>query len=164
MFGEIVDGVVHFNERAAIVQELWATLPNRFPGIDVDAFIVMPNHVHGILIRTQEIEPRVEISMQPYTQKQTHVAAQTRNSLHDYRIDPHRMQSLNEIIRTFKSVVSYTIRKSGTPEFAWQRDFYEHVIRNPQQLDHFRSYIINNPATWLDDTLHPDMANPYKLE
>ena len=108
MFGEIVNGVLHCNERAAIVQELWDTLPTRFPGIELDAFIVMPNHVHGILIRTQEFKPSVGISTEQATPKSTFITSQNRHSLHDYRIDPHRMQSLNEIMRTFKSVVSYT--------------------------------------------------------
>ena len=176
MFGEIANGVLHCNERGAIVQELWDTLPTRFPGIELDAFIVMPNHVHGILIRTQEIEPSIETHTQSAQSAQSaqltqsdihkpaHTSSHTGHTLRDYRTNPHRMQTLNEIVRTFKGITSYTLHKQGTSEFAWQREFYELVIRNQQQLDHFRSYIMNNPTTWLDDKLHPNMENPYKVE
>lgn len=157
-FGEIVDGILNVNERGAIVQEIWNTLPNRFPGIDIDAFIVMPNHVHGILIRSEEIELPSEVSTS------LQARGQTRGTLRDYRVDPHRRQTLSEIVRTFKGASTYTIRKSGMSEFAWQRDFHEHIIRNQQQLDYIRSYIVNNPQTWLNDTFHPDMISPDKRE
>ena len=115
----------------------------------------MPNHVHGVLVRVQSIT-----TSSPTTPIQPYEQGQTKGQLHTYRTHPQRMSMLNEMMRTFKAVTSHTIRKNGTSSFAWQRDYYEHIIRNQDQLDFVRTYISNNPATWQDDKLHPNMFKP----
>ena len=63
---------------------------------------------------------------------------------------------LHEMVRTFKAVASYHLRRSGkTPDFRWQREYYEHIIRTPQELDIIRAYILTNPSRWQQDKLHP---------
>jgi putative transposase len=126
------------------------TLPQRFPGIALDDFVFMPNHVHGILVRSQEIAPantKDVVPSSPATSEPPFIP-QT------YRTDPKRWQTLSEIIRTFKAVTSYTLRRNGVPEFAWHRDYYEHIIRNEAELERILLYMLNNPQTWHKDTLN----------
>ena len=163
MFGEVVDGVMHMNDGGKIAQRLWNTLSKRFPGVELDAFVVMPNHLHGILVRTHR-EPVMPSSNTASGNRETHIASQTiadtTNIFHAYRKDPRRRQHLSEMIRTFKAVTSYTVRRNGTPNFAWKHDYYERIIRNEQELEFIRLYIANNPAKWQDDSLHPNMLKP----
>ena len=147
-FGEIIDDRMHLSEQGRIAQYEWNNLSRRFPGIELDHYVIMPNHVHGILIRTQRIKP-------PIRDEPSSVISHTTGILRTQRIDPMRSQKLHEIMRTFKAVVSCRIHKSATPEFAWQREYYDHIIRNQQQLDRIRTYIINNPTTWRKDSLRP---------
>ncbi len=147
-FGEIVDSQMCLSEQGKIAQYEWNNLPRRFPGIELDYNVIMPNHVHGILVRTQRIPP-------PPHEEPASITSRTTGPLRAPRIDPTRSQNLHEIIRTFKAVVSCRIHKSATPEFAWQREYYDHIIRNQQQLDRIRRYILNNPSIWHKDSLRP---------
>ena len=163
MFGEVVDGVMHMNEGGKIAQRLWDTLPKRFPDVELDAYVVMPNHIHGILVHThnEPILSSTSVNDTASVSKETQVPSQTvvdtTNIFHAYRKDPRRRQHLSELIRTFKAVTSYTVRRNGMPDFAWKHDYYERIIRNEQELEAIRLYIANNPAKWQDDTLHPNM-------
>jgi REP element-mobilizing transposase RayT len=97
-------------ERSIIEQEL-LSLQERFPGVGVDVFVIMPNHVHTII------------------------------SLNDSAV------SLSRIIQVFKSVTTLKLKKSGyNGRFLWQRNFYEHVIRNEKALAQIRKYAVDNPA------------------
>jgi putative transposase len=58
---------------------------------------------------------------------------------------------LRAVVRTFKGATTYRIRAEDKPDFAWQRNYFEHVIRNDEDLDRIRQYIVNNPASWAED-------------
>ncbi len=66
-----------------------------------------------------------------------------------------RSPILGAVVRTFKAATTRLIRVNGTPGFAWQRDYYESIITCQEYLDTLRHYIVNNPAKWVDDSLHP---------
>jgi len=117
-FGKVIEGNVHLNDGGKIVQSVWDDLPRRFPSVTLDEYIIMPNHMHGIIIQSGESN----------TTKPAPV--------------------LGQIIRAFKAVSTVRIRRSLWPEFAWQDDFYEHIIRKNGELDRIRAYIVNNPARW----------------
>ena len=166
MFGEVVEGVMRLNECGNIAQRLWYTLPKRFPGVELDAFVVMPNHIHAILVHThnESIIYSASSNNTTSTDKESHIPTQsipdTTNIFHAYRKDPRRRQHLSEMIRTFKAVTSYTVRRNGMPDFAWKHDYFERIIRNEQELERIRHYIVNNPAKWQDDSLHPNIHKP----
>ncbi len=121
VFGTVVDGNVHLSEKGEIAQQLWNGLPERFPRLEIDEFVIMPDHVHGILVIPFDINTP-EIAM----------------------------PTLGQIVRTYKAVSNRSIRLSGMPEFEWQRSYNEHIIRlrNKNELDRIRQYIINNPVRW----------------
>jgi putative transposase len=149
-FGAIKDGVMQLSEEGLIAQRLWYTLSQRFPGIELDDFVFMPNHMHGIIVRSQEISLSATVGVS----KLSPARSQPEYLLEPYRTNPKRSQKLSEIVRTFKGVTSYTLRRNGAPEFAWHRDYWEHVIRNEKELERIRLYMVNNPQTWHKDTLN----------
>ena len=129
------------NAQGESVAEAWAWLSQRYPYVELDAWVVMPNHLHGILIITN-----------------TGAA----NGRGDSRIAPTpnarlRRKSLGRLIGAFKTVSTKRINQIGDTagNRVWQRDYYEHIIRNQRELDALREYIRANPARWADDSDNP---------
>ena len=136
LFGKIVDGEMVLNAFGEIVAHEWVTTQTMRENIIIDAWVVMPNHIHGIIIirrGTRRRAPTTEQFGQP-----TH-------------------NSIPTIIRGFKSTVTKQINGlRHTPGAKiWQRNYYEHVIRNDDDLAEIREYIANNPLQW-----HLDRENP----
>ena len=126
-FGTVNNGVMEKNDYGKIITECWQDLPNHYPNVKIDARVVMPNHVHGIII-----------------------IGYVGNGLKPFPTQPH---GLSEIIRGFKTFSSRCINKSNDKKnkFRWQKSFYDHIIRNEESLNKIREYIINNPETWDSD-------------
>lgn len=136
LFGAIRDEQLELNQWGRIAQENWLAVPKHFPHVVLDAFIIMPTHMHGILFIVQQ-EPSDESS---------YVRAQ-----HAAPIQHHRPRvlpgSLGAIIRSYKSAVTKAINEQRyTPpgQSAWHHNCYERVIRNQAELDEIRHYITNN--------------------
>jgi putative transposase len=135
LFGEVIDGVVRPNEMGTIVQQTWDELPTHYHGIELDAFIVMPNHVHGIIILADQSERRhtiPEIVRGFKTFSARRVNERVRIGVH---VGGGFKPALGPQTRTVR----------------WQRGYYEYVIRNEKALNRIRAYIANNPARWTDD-------------
>jgi putative transposase len=120
-----------------------------FPGF-IDEFIIMPNHVHGIIvinapdIREGTVETQHAASLQH--NEQNHPPKQTRQKLLP------KPGSISAIVRSYKSAVTRWAGKNGYPEFRWQARFYDRIIRDEQSLSILRAYIIENPRKWdMDD-------------
>ena len=144
IFGEIVGGVMHLSEAGRIMQECWDELPNHHSGVRLDAFVVMPNHVHGIVVLYDD-------------GIRSAVGAQHAVPLQHSQQYNVRPGSLGAILRSFKSAATKRVNERhgvpGTP--IWQRNYYEHVVRNELQLDFIRTYIVNNPSNWQNDIENP---------
>ena len=144
LFGKIIDGVMHLNRYGAIVEDEWLKSSVIRAEIKLDEYIVMPNHFHGIII----INPVGANGRSPLRSASQHLSMKSR--------------SLSSLMAGFKSAVTKKINlirnAPGTP--IWQRNYYEHIIRNQESLDKIRQYVINNPLSWQIDQLHPD--NPSK--
>jgi REP element-mobilizing transposase RayT len=146
LFGDIVDGEMRLNEVGKVAEWIWKALPQYFPSVEVDQFVVMPNHLHGILVLSEAF---TDVPMSdPGTSK---------NAISKQAF-PMTMSSvaptLGQIIRKFKALTSYYLHAVGAAEFAWQERYYEHVVRNDQDLKRIREYIVNNPARWAEDDLY----------
>ena len=131
--GTVQDGMLVPSPAGEMVAACWATLPERFPHIDLDVFTLMPNHIHGnILI----LKTGLNAAQNPIV--------------------------LGDIVGAFKSITTHQyiqgVREKGWEPFQkrlWHRDYYEHIIRSERALDAIRAYIIHNPANWQADQLHP---------
>lgn len=146
MFGEVADGKVCLNASGELVQKIWNTLPDRFSSVQLDEFIIMPNHVHGILVLAGPQSPSSSIMSNPGVanvpaQPQSYMEAKNGNR-------PTLRPRLGEVIRTFKGAATYLIRSTVSPAFAWQSHYHDHIIRDQDDLDRIRLYIIDNPTRW----------------
>ena len=132
LLGEVLNGEMKLSPEGEIVREVWLGLPRHYPNLELDSFIVMPDHIHGVLILT-DLDTR-------------HDKGEGLNP--SPTIKRH---ALPEIVRGFKALSTRSINcRANTPETAvWQRSFYDHVIRNPQDLDDIRKYISENPLRWV---------------
>lgn len=137
LFGEAAGGVVRLNDAGLVVAECWQAIPDHFPQVELDEFVVMPNHLHGIIINDG---------------RGTACRAQIEESF-----GGPVAGSLATIIRSFKSAVTKRINtlrdNPGVP--VWQRNYYERVIRHDRELDGIRQYIADNPAKWETDDNYP---------
>ena len=147
LFGDIIDYSMQLNQYGEIVREQWLQSAVIRTEIELDEFIVMPNHFHAIVI----INP---------------VGANGHSPLPKSSNKPimplMKPKSLSSLMVGFKSSVTKQINLiRHTPGAKiWQRNYYEHIVRNKQSLNNIRQYIINNPLSWGKDQLHPD--NPSK--
>ena len=150
LFGEIVDGEMRLNEYGNIVKACWDDLPNHYPHTVLDAFVIMPNHVHGIITivdDARDVNANIGIGAGSVGAGLKPAPTKTVNKRH----------GLSEIVRAFKTFSSRRINETrdnpGCP--VWQRNFYEHVIRNEEELSGVRQYIIDNPLKWELDEENP---------
>jgi len=157
LFGEIVDGEVRLSDDGKVVSDEWMRSRNIRQEIDFDAWIIMPNHLHGIVI----IQPS-DLSIELSDRTTNNVGANGRSPLQETnqdRIIPSmKPRSLSSFIAGFKSGTTkrINVRRNapGTP--VWQRNYYEQIIRDERALQAVRQYIQNNPLAWWQDELHPD--------
>jgi putative transposase len=145
LLGDIVDRGIRLNNYGDIAMKCWDDLPGHYSHIGLDAFIVMPNHVHGVII----IDNGVRAGFKPAL-LDNHVV----NNRSGFKPAPTtKYYGLPEIVRAFKTFSSRQInRVRNTPGVpVWQRNYYEHIIRSETELDKIREYSICNPLNWRDD-------------
>ena len=133
-FGDIVNGKMYLNELGKITYNEWLKIKEMRKGVDLDEFIIMPNHLHGIIIITND---HINNNDENNNNVETHGYA----SLQPSQIK----QNLSNIIRGFKGSVTNIIHTSLNEEFAWQPRFYEHIVQNQNDLFRIRKYIKLNP-------------------
>jgi len=136
LFGEIGNGSMQFNRFGEIVQACWQDLPSRYPGMELDALVVMPNHLHAIVLLP--------------------VGAIHELPLRSCRIQRRKML-LPKIVGYAKMNTAKRINQlRNTPSTSvWQRNYYEHIIRDETSLSNIRLYISENPMRWADDEENP---------
>jgi len=128
IFGGVIDAEMRCNAIGQIVVDTWRSLPPRFAGLVLDEFVVMPNHLHGVL----------------------HLG----DGAASVRV------VLGAVIRAFKSqsaiAANRLLQRPGQP--LWQRNYFERVVRDEEELQRIRDYIVNNPACWGEDTENPTIS------
>jgi putative transposase len=133
---------MRLNDAGRMVRSVWEGLPDRFSRMELDAFVVMPNHVHGIIV----IHGRGEASAMPlHASKERLESDASPLQRHPNGTQPG---SLFAIVQNFKSISTRKMNAArgmlGTP--TWQRNYHEHIVRNEIDLRRIREYIIGNPA------------------
>ena len=129
----------------AVTQQRWLEIPKHFPTVQLDEWVIMPNHLHGIITVTCR-----GVQLNAPTEGIT-----VRNSGNRFSMISPRRNTLPVIIRTYKAAVSTLCRRVGYKHFKWQRGYYEHVIRNEDELNRARQYILDNPLQWEMDENNP---------
>lgn len=149
IFGSIADGRMHLNGFGKIVGECWDLVPEHFPNVELDEFIIMPNHVHGIFIIMDDSVHMMESAGSTHSVGATHASPLQQSS----RLHGPKSRSVGSIVGSFKSAAAKRINEiRGEPGArVWQRNYYEHVIRDEIEMNRIRQYIMDNPAKWESD-------------
>lgn len=162
-FGEIRNGKLIQTKQSQICMTCWLDLPNHYPNCILDAFVIMPNHVHAVIfIDNSAIDTDtapVETGLKPVsTRKPVSTPVPKPPGTHDKtaRAKTNRNRkkySLSEIVRGFKTFTARKINEyqntQGQP--FWQTRFHDRIIRDENELNRIREYIQNNPRNWKED-------------
>jgi REP element-mobilizing transposase RayT len=139
--------MMRLNDAGAMILDVWHKIPEHFPNIDIDEFVVMPNHFHGIIVvGAQFIVP---FNCDAINQKK-------KQGVTNQGVMNHA-PTVGEIVRAFKArgthAINQTRNSPGHP--VWQRNYYEHIIRSEEEMNRVREYIMGNPLKWAEDKDNP---------
>ena len=157
-FGHVVNDTMELSALGLVADACWRQIPLHHVGVGLDEHIVMPNHVHGIVIINEKQHMDVngrDVQLNVPTGKIIALNA-TSTGEYDKRRGTNKPMSpvkgsLSVIIRTFKAAVTTWAHGNGYGDFAWQGRFHDHIIRNEEELHRIREYIRNNPLDWALD-------------
>jgi putative transposase len=151
-FGYIENGEMHLSELGKHAWECWMELPDHFPFVELINFVVMPNHIHGLLYLHNDF--------------QTNTMVATVETLHATSLQPPQQQknekmaiispkqgSLSTVIRSFKSAVTKYANQNNLPA-GWQARFHDHIVRNAEEYQRISDYISNNAKNWKSDKFY----------
>ncbi len=171
IFGEIVEGEMILNTYGKIAQKCWLDIPKHFPNVELDEFVIMPNHIHGIIIITDVGAPlagalnkRADVgAIHELPLRNLNQLAGAQNK----RAGASPAPTIGNIIGTYKSIVvnrCLKIFKKNKLYMGklWQRNYYERILRDERELNKIREYIINNPIKWELDYENPERKRKYK--
>jgi REP element-mobilizing transposase RayT len=142
LFGEITDGEMILNEMGQIAERICNELPQRFNNAHLEIFVIMPNHFHAIVEITDDVP-----CCRGAICKGAINRAPTTNGGFAHEKNPMFYINLSRIVRWLKGRISFECRKIN-PDFAWQRSFHDHIIRNHNAHATIANYIENNPVRW----------------
>lgn len=144
-FGKVSNGEIQLSAIGKFAFECWEAIPQHFPFVELGEFVVMPDHVHGIIIINNIIKGEFQIPFneinQPFYQ-----------STYKNKFGP-QSKNIASIIRGFKMGVTKSVRQIN-PEFKWQDRFHDHIIRDEQAFENIQNYIINNPLKWSEKHIY----------
>jgi REP element-mobilizing transposase RayT len=154
-FGKIMNGEMILNDAGKMVEKWYLELAHKFPDIELGEYIVMPNHFHAIIVNTGNTVG-ADLRVCPAVGADLRVCP---NDLGEPILGEHTGSPLHVVVQWFKTMSTNEyirgVKTLGWSPFnkkVWQRNYYEHIIRNEQAYRNISNYIINNPAKWTDDT------------
>ncbi len=150
-FGNIINDEMQLNELGQLANQYWLEIPRHFPFVELGSFVIMPNHVHGILIIDKNANVPVETRLIASLPPQREMPSQKINGGFAGQKNPMFHENISRIIRWYKGRCSFEMRKIHTV-FAWQSRFHDHIIRDAQSFENIQNYISNNPMNWKQDT------------
>ncbi len=178
LFGAVVDGEMQLNDAGRVVEQCWRDISAHFPHVALDAFVVMPNHVHGVLwivdtitepdagtVGANNHSPTIGAENLPPT-----IGAENLPPLPPPDVSPPRphgtSKTIGSVVRGFKIGVTQWFRQNTALYTIWQRNYYEHIIRHERALNAIRRYILENPLRWsLDrENIHRTGSDPLARE
>ncbi len=163
LFGDVMNGTMVLNEIGQVVNEEWAYIELLRPRITLDEYVIMPNHLHAIVLITNKVPPHdaraahVPISGE---QHQAQAVGRMRHDCENVWLTRPSSQTIGSIIRGFKAATTSRLRTAThMPDLkVWQRNYYEHVVRDDADLYRIRDYINDNPLRWTEDEDNPARA------
>ncbi len=161
LFGDIKNVEMVLNPVGRMVEGVWKGLPKRFPFLELDRHVVMPNHFHGILMLNDKEDRRGESCIRP-------AGGDGHSQQGEHKVRPYGTleRSVGRVVQAFKSLSTHEyvqrVKKDDWPPFSgrlWQRNYYEHIIRTDKDFNTVREYILLNPVKWMEDKENPASPN-----
>ena len=176
LLGNVADGIMNLNDAGRMVDAGWREIPARFPTMTLDEYVVMPNHFHGIIHIVGAPLVGARVAAAPFTGT-IMAPLPTMQSQSVCALDPAGARSkgagtrpaptLGDAVDAFKSLTTDEyirgVKQLDWPRFDkyfWQRNYFEHIIRNPDELEKIRQYIQQNPLRWTCDRYNPENSVP----
>ena len=161
LLGEIMNGEMRLSRYGEIIQKWWEEIPVHFSNVETGAFVIMPNHVHGIIFI---LDGRGTVPV-PKDDGENPVLQNNKmpGVIQGGETPPLQVPTLGQIIAYFKYQSTKEmngVENAGTVTKFWQRNYYEHVIRNEQDLQNKTDYIEANPLLWDEDGENPVNVKP----
>ena len=153
LFGEVVAGRMRLSSAGRVASQCWREIPKHFPTVTLDVSVVMPNHVHGIIVIGKSSDQR-NVGAQHAAPLHSPARALSTRPARPLSTRPAPLRvhagSLGTIVRAFKSATTKRINeRDGTPgKQVWQGNYYDRIIRSDGELDRARRYIMTNPDRW----------------
>lgn len=158
-FGEIKNQAMNLSEIGKLAEQFWMDIPNQFSFIELGNFVVMPNHIHGILIINTLVETRLIAS----NNETRFITSNENSNINETRLiaslqnengggicgdkNPMLHDNISKIIRWYKGRCSFESRKFDS-NFGWQSRFHDHIIRDLKSFENIQNYIVENPLKW----------------
>lgn len=161
-FGEIVPTpdpahqTMDLNAIGHLATHFWSEIPHHFPSVELGAHIVMPNHVHGILIihaAPPAMAAGMDAGIDAGIVETPDSGVSTTHASTPTSTPAWKPGTIGVIINQYKRIVTIHARKIQ-PDFGWQARFHDHIIRHQASFERIQTYILNNPANWQSDTFH----------
>ncbi|MBB6609926.1 hypothetical protein H7F15_02650 [Pontibacter sp. Tf4] len=150
VFGKVQNEEMQLNEYGSIAEQQWHRLAEQYPYVNLHAFVVMPNHVHGII----EIDRELVGTGRDLSARRLNNETKTINTAIAGSCQLQKIKSLSELIGVYKTITSKLIRVEGLSDFSWQRSFHDHIIRSDKAYKKIRDYILSNPEKWPEDVFY----------
>jgi len=142
LFGSIRNGHPHLSEVGNVAEQCWQEIPEHYPTVKLDEYIIMPNHVHGI------IQIIARSKGEAYVRAENLQPLHRRDGKQKHKFQQVIPKSLSAIVRGYKIGVTNWCRNNGHDYFQWHRNFHDHIIESKEELYQIRNYIRNNPKRW----------------
>lgn len=161
-FGEIKDGKMNLSNVGLLADVFWHEIKNHSKFVELDAFVVMPNHIHGILVLNNDSEElNTTVPIVPFVETRRALSLQTAQSpdlpesktIAQQRFQNQGKNTVSSIIGSYKSAVTKHANRLRL-EFGWQTRFHDHIIKNDKDFVKISNYIENNVANWNDDKFY----------
>ncbi len=161
-FGEINNGKIELNNIGEMAQKIWEKIPEYFNFVELNEFIIMPNHIHGIIFIQSDGVGAISNrpSMRPSNNSpKSEFSSQIINHHHmennKRAINNRPYGSISQIIKSYKQTVTKNIRNNSQfIDFSWQKSFHDRIIRNEKEHQSISEYILYNPENWQEDELY----------
>lgn len=154
LFGEITNGEMILNEMGTIAYNEWLKTPELRPNVSLDVFVIMPNHMHGIIVINDDETGRGELHS-PLPPNNDANRGECNSPLPvpgtSFRSPSN---NVGAIVRGYKSSVTKQINLLNYDGSVWQRNYHEHIIRNERSYQRISDYVIDNPKNWIDDKFY----------
>lgn len=150
VFGEILNGKMILNNVGKIAEQYWLDIPKHYPKVVLDEFVVMPNHVHG-LINIFDVGDDVQTAGAQMAAGAQDLVPLRRTLQLQNKFQKIIPRSLGAIVRGYKIGVTKWCRNNNIIYAVWQRNYHERIVRTDRELNNVRQYILNNPANWQND-------------